>query len=35
MNVTTEQQPPPRQEQFRDASDCALDCFYCTGPETD
>jgi hypothetical protein len=34
MNAT-EQQLPSRQEQIRDLSDCALDCYYCTGPETD
>jgi hypothetical protein len=33
--TATADQPPSRQEQFRDPSDCARDCFYCTGPETD
>ena len=35
MNATAEQPPPSRQEQFPDLPDCARDCYYCTGPETD
>jgi hypothetical protein len=35
MNAATEQAPASRPEPFRDPSDCAGDCYYCTGPETD